>query len=696
MNWSVRPFVRLVMFYIPGILLGRNISGYQFDTIPFLIFLLILLLISCAVVKWFISYKYKWLIGLVLYSTVFLLGVYNSYNCCSNGSAIAESASSGFLTGEIVSDPVETNKSVKAVVEAFDKSTQKKFKVLIYFEKTIQSKNLVYGDRIALETKLKKYKNAGNPSEFDYAFYLANRNIFYTTYVKQQQWKYLGYSPSNKIFAFAKALRNKLLIKLKSNSYFDNTYEVSAAILLGYDYLMDEDTEQDFVRAGAMHILCVSGLHVGVIFMVFSVLLNFLKANYAGRMLRMVLLLASVWAYALLTGMSPSVQRAAIMLSFFIVGEAFNRLKDNYNTLAASAFVMLLFNPALIFSVGFQLSYAAVLGIISIYRPVFNLLYFKNVALKYLWSVLAVSIAAQLGTFPVATHYFHYFPTYFWIVNLFVIPFSFLVIASGFAFFLVSWIPALSTAFGWLTSLWVLVLSRGVAFVELLPFYGVEDIYMPWVKLLMVYLIIITLFHLLFNRRPLLLKYVIFLVLILMVFNTVVKYRNLSQSEMVCYNVKNQSVVEFMDGGNSLLLADSVFLANENVRDFILKSNHIDKGIKKVEEFEFGGGLNSCSSNFIIDGSFVGFFNKRYLLLSTTDSVYCPDNMPQMHFDAVIVCGNKTMNFSKLCNSVSFDKIIISSSVPRWKSIRLLKDCKDAGIESYNVREDGAYAEVFR
>ena len=696
MNWSVRPFVRLVMFYIPGILLGRNISGYQFDTIPFLFFLLIFLLISFGVVKWFISYKYKWLIGLALYSNVFLLGVFNSYNCCNNGSAIAESASSRVLTAEIVSDPVETNKSVKAVVEALDESIGKKFKILTYFEKTTQSQNLVYGDRIALETKPEKYKNAGNPSEFDYAFYLANRNIFYTTFVKQQQWNYLGYSPSNKIFAFAKSLRNKLLIKLKSNTYFDNTYEVSAAILLGYDYLMDEETEQDFVRAGAMHILCVSGLHVGVIFMVFSVLLNFLKVNYAGRMLRMVLLLASVWAYALLTGMSPSVQRAATMLSFFIVGEASGRLRDNYNTLAASAFVMLLFNPALVFSVGFQLSYAAVLGIISVYRPVFNLLYFENVALKYLWSVLAVSIAAQLGTFPIATHYFHYFPTYFWVVNLFVIPFSFLVIVSGFAFFLVSWIPVLSTAFGWLTSLWVLVLSKGVAFVELLPFYGVEDIYMPWIKLLTVYLIFITLFHLLFKSRFLLLKYVIFLVLILMVFNTAVKYRNLLQSEMVCYNVKNQSVVEFMDGGNSLLVADSVFLANENVRDFILKSNHIDKGIRKVEEFEYGCDSYFNSQNLLIDGCFIGFHNKRYLLLSTTDSVYCPDNIPQMHFDAVIVCGNKTIDISKLCRYVSFDKIIISSSVSDWKSRRLLEDCKDAGIGSFKLSSQGAYAEVFR
>jgi len=696
MNWSVRPFVRLVIFYVPGILLGRNISGYQFDTIPLLIFFLILLLISFVVVKWFTSYKYRWLNGLVIYSTVFLLGVYNSYNCCSNGSALVEGKNYKVLIAEIVTDPVETKKSVKAVVETLDESTGKKFKILIYFEKTARSRNLIYGDRIALETKLKNYKNAGNPSEFDYAFFLANRNIFFTSYVRQQQWKYLGNSPSNKIFAFAKSLRDKLLIKLKTNSYFDNTFQVSAAILLGYDYLMNAETQKDFVRAGAMHILCVSGLHVGVIFMILSVLLNFMKSTLHGRLFRMILLLVSVWAYALLTGMSPSVQRAATMLSFFIVGEAFNRLKDNYNTLAASAFVMLLFNPALIFSVGFQLSYAAVLGIISIYRPVFNLLYFKNIALKYFWSVLAVSIAAQIGTFPIATHYFHYFPTYFWIVNLFVIPLSFLIIFSGFAFFIVSWIPVLSTVMGWFTSLWVLVLSTGVSYVELFPFYGVEDIYMPWIKLLIVYLVIITSFHLLFNRRPLLLKYVIFLVFILMVFNTTVKYMNLSRNEMICYNIKNHSVVEFVEANNALLVADSLFLDNETARNFILKSSHIDNGVRGVEEFEYECDQYYSSSNLFIDGCFIGFHNKRYLLLSTTDSVYCHDNFSKMHFDAVIVCGNKTIEFTKLCKSVSFDRVIVSSSVPKWKSIRLMKDCKDAGIESFNLSESGAYAEVFR
>lgn len=693
MLWSVRPFVRITLFYTLGILLSSKMKDFAIDISLILLLFSVLLLLGFVIAKWFTSYKLKWFTGLFFYLSVFLFGIFNAYqfNKVQTRSNIPEGK--GIFVGEIVNDPVQTKNAVRLEILTFneDYKTTTKFIVLAYLEKSASSINLIYGDKIVFEANVKKNKNSGNPGEFDYATYLNRKGIVYTTYLNNKQWLFLEYSPSNKLMALAKKLRRTLLQKLEEKSVFDNTYEVSAAILLGYDFLMDAETEQDFVRAGAMHILCVSGLHVGVIFLIMSFLLSFLKNSNAGKYVRIVLLLLTVWGYAMLTGMSPSVQRASIMLSFFIVGEAFSRLKDSYNTLAASAFAMLLIDPMLIYSVGFQLSYAAVIGIISIYRPVYNIFYFKNRVANYLWGILSVSIAAQIATFPIATHYFHYFSNYFWLVNLFVIPLSFLIIMSGFVFFIFSWIPFLSTIFGAITSFLVLLLNNSVAIVEVFPLHGFDNVFMPWLKLILIYLIIMASFHLLFFRRILILKYLIFLVLVLVSYNTVVKYQNLTRKEVVAFNVKKYSVLEFINGTEAVLLSDSVFLSDQKLQDFILRSNHISCGIDYQLAFDADIFNTKSNKNFFVDGSFLGFYNKKYLLLSSNDRLYKAKMSKKIDVDAVIIFGKKSIDISELQQCVTFNKIIISSSVPYWKQKIILNKCKEAGIEYFNVNEEGAY-----
>ena len=696
MQWSVRPFVRIILFFIPGILLGSEIVDFRIDIFSIILLSSILLFSGFVIAKWLTSYKLRWFGALVFYVSVFMFGVFISYQSSRQIAMEEVSDHSNSFVGEIVSDPVQTKNAIRLEIATSSeegKDAYSKFKVLAYLEKSDASLNLVYGDKIVFEANLKKNKNSGNPGEFDYAIYLNRKGIVYTTYLNNKQWSFLLYSPSNKLMAFAKRLRQSLLHKLEETSVFDNTYEVSAAILLGYDFLMDAETEQDFVRAGAMHILCVSGLHVGVIFLIMSFLLNFLKTNALGKYIRIVLLLLSVWSYAMLTGLSPSVLRASIMLSFFIMGEASNRLKDSYNTLAASAFAMLLIDPMLIYSVGFQLSYAAVLGIISIYRPVYNLFYFKNKLINYLWSILSVSIAAQIATFPIATHYFHYFPTYFWLVNLFVIPLSFLIIMSGFVFFVVSWIPFLSTAFGAITSFLVYLLNNAVGLVELFPLHGFDNIFMPWAKLILVYLIIIASFHLLFFKRILLLKYLTLLVLVLLVFNTVVKYQNLTRKEVVAFNVKKHNVLEFINGTEVILFSDSVFFSDQNLHNFTLRSNHINCGIEGQQVFNTDIFDSYTNKNIFVDGSFLGFYNKKYLILNSNDSLFKSQDSKMIDVDAVIISGKKSIDIDELRQCVIFNKIIISSSVPYWKQKLIANKCKEAGINCSNINKDGAFIE---
>lgn len=693
MQWSVRPFVRIILFYIPGIILGNNIGDADISTFSVLLIFSFLIIIGFSIAKWFTSYKNRWFVGVSFYSMVFLFGIFNSYNTAKELSKIAVDDKAAYYVGEIINDPIQTNKSVRLELEIVrngqNKDSISNFRILAYLEKTIESTNLVYGDKIVFETKLNKSKNPGNPGEFNYAGFLAFKGIVYTTYLNKKQWSFLTYDSSNKLIAFAKGLRQALLLNLKEHSYLENTFEVSAAILLGYDILMDAETEQAFMNAGAMHILCVSGLHVGIVFMMISLVLNFLKATRFGVFIRIILLLLTVWSYALLTGMSPSIQRASVMISFFIIGEGLSRLKDNYNTLAASAFVMLLVNPNLVYSVGFQLSYAAVIGIISIYRPVYNLLYIKNKPLDYIWSITAVSFAATIGTFPIATHYFHYFPTYFWLVNLFIIPLSFLVIMVGFVFIIVSWIPYLSALMGGATSALVYLLNHIVGLVKWFPYYGFDDIYMPLIKVVLVYLVIVVSFQIFFFNKIRLLKYLIFLALLLFLFNTQLKYNRLKHKEITIYNVKKHDVLEFVDGKTSLLISDSTFLYDEKLQSFTLEANQIRNGISTIFQLELGRFNDLESDNIFMNGNFLAFYNKKYFLLTTSDSLFQTANDKKLNVDAVIISGKKSFDMDKLQQCIVFSKIIISSSVPYWKQKLILKKCNEAGIECFNVNAEG-------
>jgi len=685
------------LFYIPGILLGNILDNFDIGIYPILTLFSILIIGGFAIARWFSSYKKGWWTGVFFFTSIFLFGVFNSYNIAGDLAKVNLSKNTDIYIGEIVNDPIQTKKSIRLELATIGSGQQydsiSRFKVLAYLEKSPESSALVYGDKLVFESSLNKTKNSGNPDEFDYAGFLAFKGIVYTTYLNEKQWSFLLHSPSNKLIAFAKRLRHSLLIKLKEVSIFNNTYEVSAAILLGYDVLMDAETEQSFVSAGAMHILCVSGLHVGVVFMIISLLLNFLKINKLGNFIRIVLLLAAVWSYALLTGMSPSIQRASVMISFFIIGEGFSRLKDNYNTLAASAFVMLLVNPNLIYGVGFQLSYAAVIGIISLYRPVYNLFYVKNKVLDYLWSITAVSFAATLATFPIATHYFHYFPTYFWLTNLFIIPLSFLIIMIGFVFIIVSWVPYLSVLVGGATSVLVFMLNQIVDLVKWFPFHGFDNIYMPVIKIIMVYSIMVLIFHLFFFKKIKLLKYLVFIVLAILVFNTVEKYNRLKQRELFIYNVKNHDVLEFAEGRKSYIISDSIFLVDEKLQSFTLKENHIKKGLRICSHMDINKYNVVEEVGLLVDGNFIEFQNMKYFILKSNDSLFISNYNKRLEVDVVIIAGRESFDMEKLEDCLMFNKIIISSSVPYWKQKLILKNCKEVGIKCFSVLDDGAFVE---
>ena len=354
--------------------------------------------------------------------------------------------------GRVIEEPVETAETVRTVIEIRqiinnDTVIMNPGRTMAYFRKDSLSMQLEYGDMIVFQGKLTVPEGPKNPGEFNYAEFLALQNVHYIVFISGDNWSLLGTS-SNKLKSLAIKARKYLLNVLKDNGLAGNDYAVAAAILLGYDQLLEPELEQNYVTAGAMHILCVSGLHVGIIYLVLNFLLGFLRRNKLQKIIKVILLLTMIWFYALLTGFSPSVQRASLMITIFILATLSSKQKDVYNTLAASAIILLFVDPFIIFNVGFQLSYTAVLGILMFYKPIAGIFFIKNPVVRKIWEIVAVSTAAQLGTFPLAAHYFHFFPTYFWLTNIFIFPLSFAIVGAGMLLMAASWLPVISNLVG--------------------------------------------------------------------------------------------------------------------------------------------------------------------------------------------------------------------------------------------------------
>lgn len=278
-------------------------------------------------------------------------------------------------------------------------------------------------------SSIKTIPQPTNPKQFNYARYMGNKGIYHQAFLRTYDAHIVRKAHGNIVFEF---LRNMRLRVAQSLNYLpQQERSLAQALLVGVKDDLSADTKRDFSRTGAMHVLAVSGLHVGIIYWILNKALLFLIGFKFGRHLRLVLLLMGLWAYALLTGFPPSVQRATIMFSVIVIGSQLKRPTNTLNTVLLTAFAMLTYKPSLLTDVGFQLSYSAVLGIIVLQPAISMWLKPRGLLLKFLWDILSVSIAAQCATLPITLYYFHQFPVWFLLSNIVAIPAAFLVVSGG-------------------------------------------------------------------------------------------------------------------------------------------------------------------------------------------------------------------------------------------------------------------------
>jgi len=691
-DWSKYPFVRMLIPTALGIWCAMFFASFRLPLFTLLLIMLALFGVAVLTSRILKSLHLNWLFGAIMGCYLFLGGYAMT---CSHEAWVKKDyfrnyeSDAKIYVARIYDYPTERANSIKALLELeyqFGDTLPSRpvtGKVVAYFQKTDSAFALRYGDLLAIDAPIGEVAPPKNPGEFDYRSHLMRKGITGQCWLKDADWIDLQINKANPLFAFSYRIRDRLLLSLQRCGMKDKEFGVAAAILLGYDDSLADEVRKNYVAAGSMHILCVSGMHVGIIYLLASFLLGFLNRKRWQKVLKQALLLALIWLYALIAGLTPSILRASLMISFVIIGEMIQRKGFIINSIAASAFILLCANPNNLFEIGFLLSYAAVMGIVVLQRPIYNLFYVKNKLLDKAWEITSVALAAQIATIPFTLFYFNQFTTYFWLSNLFLTPISFVVVISGMVLLMVSWIPYINVLVGYLVWGAIYVMNTVVSWVERLPFSIIKGLYISGFEYAMLLMAFLLLLLAVASRRRKLLIVMLSAFMFCMVSVTVRLYSTDNQNRMVVYSLRKHTAVDFITGGQHILLADSTLVADESTVDYSLKGAwakwHVSSQPQVVgldEDFE--GKYLRKRQNLV---SFNG------VLLALWDEPRCDDSLSyRLPVDYLLVTGKQKPDIQSIVNGYNVRMLIIDGSVPNYLAQRWISQAVEKGIP-YNMRE---------
>jgi len=447
--WKKAPFTRFLLPLIIGIILQ-----WHFQIQPSVLWLSLgissIATVSFFFISFFELYKNSALSGAaVIILFVALGGLLSWYKNIQHDNAWfgKNYSNESSLIVTLLENPVEKTRSYKAnasvnIILKNDSCIRTKGTIILYFKKDSSISNIEYGSQLIITKPLQEIKNSGNPGGFDYKRYSLFQGITHQVYLKENEFTILP--TTNKTF-FRQLINNsrvKVISILRNNIKGEKELGLAEALLIGYKDDLDKTLVQSYSNTGVVHVIAISGLHLGLIYWLLTWLFKPLQKRNI-KWLRPIFILTGLWLFSLLAGAQPSVLRSAVMFTCIVLGDSFARKSSVYNTLALSALLLLCINPYWLWDVGFQLSYAAVLSIVIFMQPIYNWIYFQNKLVDFLWKLTSITIAAQLLTTPISIYHFHQFPVYFILTNFLAVPVSSAIVIGEILLCMVSFIPSL-------------------------------------------------------------------------------------------------------------------------------------------------------------------------------------------------------------------------------------------------------------
>lgn len=522
---------------------------------------------------------------------------------------------------------------------------------------------------IYTKSDLKDIQKPLNPHQFDYSKYLELRQVYSQIYLQQNQFLILSNQPTT-IYGYADQLRSTINSGLIKSGFEDDVLSIINALLLGQRQTIDKSIYNNYVNSGTIHILAVSGLHVGIILLILNFIFKPLLLLKHGRIIRPLIIVTLLWLFAIVAGLSPSVTRAATMFSIISIAMHLKRPTNIYNTLAISAFFILIIKPTFLFEVGFQMSYLAVLGIVSIQPILYKLWQPKYWIFDMPWQILTVTIAAQIGVLPISLFYFHQFPGLFFISNLVVIPFLEAILGLGLLVIVMALIGYIPKPIVQIYSFIIELLNKFIAWVAQFEAFLFRDIPFTIIQVLCTYIIIVSTVQIYKFKT---FKWVaICLIGIICLQGTYIynKFQNKDEAFIV-FNKSRFSMIG--------LKQNDKLEVHHNLDDSKLRNDNVIKNYK-VGEFIDDVALSNLQDIY-------QFKNKTLIVI---DSLGVYKNVSfQPHF--VLLRNSPKVNLNRVIDSLKPQQIIADASnyksyVNRWKLT-----CRDKKIPFHYTNEKGAF-----
>ncbi len=668
-SYSKYPFLRLLIAFVVGIVVFEFIP-FRFSLWIFVLLLMPLVLFSIFTPKKIQLHHKKtvWL-GLALQLIFFVLGFGNA-QLKNKTPVILDLENSNGVICRITQTPVKKTRSYKS--EAFIEkalinnnwvNVQKK--MIIYFPLDSVAP-CDYDDIVFIQSNISRPRLPANPHQFNYKKYLEKKEIYYQAYVKKKDIRVVGKDHHFTLDDFAESSVQYTRYVFHTLVPDSGLGSIATALLVGFQEELDPETKTSFSRVGAMHILAVSGLHVGIIFILLSKLLFPLDRNKYTKILKAVILLVFLWGYAIIAGFSPSIVRASLMFTLLIPIISFSVPGNAYNNIASSAFILLLWQPNYLFDVGFQLSYVAVFGIIYLYPYLKEWVETKYWLVNQMWQLTAVSIAATIFTAPIVLYNFGQFPLSFLISNLIAVPLSTLIIYVGLFALIVFKIPIVAALTGKLLYALLLFLKLSIEWIEDLPFAYLDHLLINRWQVFILYGLILT-FIFYFQYRKV--KYFRTGLVMMCLFCITLIYRRFEvnrHQELYIYNLNKSSYVEYMDGHNATNVLDKE-LADLDFGLFV-RTNHQHEGVfyrhkKSNKVASFLPGIQIRDTKFFVIERAIPVSDRRlkidYLLLSNIKYLDVEQLQEQFEFKKVVILNNHS---SKKMNKLA--ELLRDANVP--------------------------------
>ncbi len=633
------PFIRLGLPLCAGI-----VSGLYIDPGKIFLLLFVTIIISgFGLSLLFNKYQTNLLFGITLSISLFFSGLMLFTNEKDSISSLEPERQVFSCTVSDYPEEKENSYRIQLKLNSRIKTNGEdrlKGSIILYNQKDTAIAALLPGDFLIIRCTPVEIVNRGNPYEFDYKFYMENKGIRYIAFTSNHDIISHIIPDHKSLIHRALIVRDKIIEMYKKRGITGENLAVVAAITLGRKNMLDPEQKENFIKAGVIHIMAVSGLHAGILSLFVFNILFFLRGKY--NTLRIIITILILWSFAFITGLTNSVLRATLMFSFLHAGKLMKRHVNGINSVLASAFILILIKPTVIFDAGFLLSYSAVIYIISFYNDLYMRLQFKYWFTDKLWQSAVVTIVAQAGTLPLTIMFFNRFPLYFIFTNILIVPLAFLLIITGYLVPITFPIHFLSQFLASILNLSTETTRSLTEFVSALPFSTIEDIGMPISECILLSITIYVSSYFILKKKPFSIIYPLGIMAMLAITCTIREMSVRHSDELIIFNTPGISAIGIRTGKTINIYSN----VTKPVTD--IEKYCATLGLKKK--------MHSLQKNFYC----IRTGNKTILISGSLNELICKTCQP----DFIIITGlppERKQNFSDV---PSTEALIFASGVP--------------------------------